>query len=327
MRSTSYGIGSGFSAIIGTISLLTTISFVFGCGGGSGPGTGSTACVSGTLVVGTVDSSGNVNPTSTIVSGATVWLEYQPPISPAGGRFVEAVGSFVQSTTSDGAGNFNFCSVTAGIYQIVADAMTLPGTAAPPDVTIAGDVSVSAAGGPTDLTIPIAPFVPDNPPALLSGQFSTANMPRTSGDAITFAATEDSALIPFLQIADSSGALAQTAVPGLAITSRSPGTNCPASNVCPSATNCACYTATVPSGVPVTGMANNSGNGYQTVLPSGDTRLVVSGAITAEARSNAGRGVSPAPLVCSPSSLTTSDFQWNPVGAVSVPSLNFQSCD
>ena len=92
-----------------SVCALTAVASA-GCGTGLfGKGSGSTQ-IGGTVVVATVGSS-SVTPGSTVVPGATVWLEQQ---SRAVGTV--AVENLIETATADNNGKFQFGIVPQGTY-------------------------------------------------------------------------------------------------------------------------------------------------------------------------------------------------------------------
>ena len=259
------------------------------------------------------------------VAGATVWLEQQSHAVAVGGSTSTVTAeNFIQNTRSDSNGQFSFCPVGPGTYELAADAQAMPGGANPSMATITTGIQVQSTGGPNGLVIPLVP-APTSTPAQVAGTFTTANQAGTAGDDITFAGSQVYqngssslyALVPFYTVGNGS-AQVPTATLGAIDTAASPGTDCASSNTCPAGTNCACYSFQGPPAPPIVGAAGSSGSGY--VYPAGSLSKP-QGAVDAQALSQ-----TTGSPVCSPTELMTALFGWAS-GADAAPLLSFSTCD
>jgi hypothetical protein len=107
------------------------------------------------------------------IPSATVWLEQQSKtVAVQGSTQPDTVEKFVASTLTDGDGRFEFCPFAAGSYEIVADAASLPATAASSNATVTTRIAVTKSGGPNNLVIPIV--AETNGPGSIVGAFTTA---------------------------------------------------------------------------------------------------------------------------------------------------------
>lgn len=224
-----------------------------GCGPTTGGG-GNSASLSGTVVVANV-SSGTVTPTSTAVSGASVWIELQNSSnSPFQNLF-----AFL---TTDNKGKFQSGSLPKGTYQIVVDAQAMPNSDFPSDPTIA----VNATNGSNSLMIPLVAATVNA--AIAQGQVTSVNpssAPISIGvifgglENFTFpGGSSGLALIPFFP----SNTIPVMNGLGETTTGQSPGTNCISPAGCGSSAVCACYQLALPASLPVVGTANNDGSNY-----------------------------------------------------------------
>lgn len=287
---------------------------------------GTNPLIAGTIELGQAQGStvALVTPT-TPVAGAAVWLEQQSHTVAVGGSSTTVTAeNFIQNTRSDSNGQFSFCPVGPGTYELATDAQAMPGGANPSMATITTGIQVQSSGGPNALVIPLVP-APTATPAQVAGTFTTANTAGTAGDDITFAGTQVYqngtsslyAMVPFYTVGNGSSQV-PTATLGAIDTSASPGTDCPSTNTCPAGTNCACYSFQVPPAPPIVGAAGSSGSGY--VYPTASLSKP-QGAVDAQALSQ-----TTGSPVCSPTELMTALFGWAS-GADPAPLLSFTACD
>ncbi len=313
--------------------------------------------IAGTIVIG--QSAGPGQPVTVptpssayTVAGASVWLEQEPsapnaalgtPAPASGATPTESVSQLVMATVSDANGNFEFCPVGPGTYDIVVDAPQLSSANPNPGgPTILSGVQVGPTGGASGLVIPLlpqpSPAATGTPLwAQMAGEVSTQNSPSTSGDfvrlnaAVSFTpgASATPVLAPVPLIVPPTGTPGGTLPPsGLVITSPSPDTtNCPSvsSVACPSGANCACFTLAVPASPPVVGLASQTNTTFtQSSSNTADFSL------TAVALS-----MSTQQPVCSPSMLFANPVTVQGGGVVTplgniaggVPALEFLGCD
>ena len=266
-----------------------------GCGGRGLFGRASSP-IGGTVVVANV-SGGAVNPTSTVVPNAKVWLEQQSHSAARQGDGTVTVENVIQTTQSDSTGKFQFGLVVQGTYEIVASVASMPGGGNPSNATIATGVTEASSGSPNNLTIPLV--AESGSAAVIQGIFTTTSI-SGQGATISYAGVQAftppgggtvQALIPFFDTLSSP-------VPPAINTSLSPGTGCTALSTCPFGTNCACYQIGLPASNPVVGAANSGGTGYAVpaagqVIYSIDAPATVIGGSTAD---------------CSPSELVSPSF-------------------
>lgn len=290
---------------------------------------------------------------SVMVPNANVWLEQEPSAAnySVGTPSAEPsptptpsapVNEVVQTTATDSNGNFGFCPIPVGTYDIVADSESLPGSGAPSAATITRGVTVSNSGL-TGLMIPLVPqptpAATPAGPATIAGEFTTTSSPNASptppgtGDDITFNALQaipSSSPVVQAAIPVFSGTVPSGAVPPVVTTSASPA-NCTALGItatCPGdGTNCECFGAQVPSANPVVATApSTDGSGYtQPDATSTPIPYSISGAAT-QIGTTTGE--------CNPSMLVTDPT--NPINVpagqeattnASIPTLSFQGCD
>ena len=257
--------------------------------------TGTTAGPSSPVTIGT-----------TAVPGANVWLETEPPAAnvpqaaPTPTGTTVSVNDVVAEATTDSDGNFSFCPVPTGTYDIVVDSPTVPSASNPSDATITTGVAVAASGGPNGLEIPI---LEGAAASTLNAQVTTTStVPPGLGDDIDFLGTQGFG----------TGAASQAPVPLYTGSGSSPVTTALTSNgcisVCPTGTNCACFSLVMPSDNPVTG----AGGSYTSGASGADYSLF--GAATA---------IGTTTSVCAPSELVSAPH----ASPLPTPTLSFAGCD
>lgn len=222
-------------------------------------------------------------------------------------RDAQGFDRVIMQTRADANGNFTFCPLPEGSYDIVATALSGSGVTYNP--TIAFQVPVGTALG----NIPLVPETgPSTAPATLTGTVTTS-----TGSAPTSADIALSAL----QTATPAGAspvdvtipLLDNLTPNVAT---APGT-------CPAGTSCATYTLFVPASNPSVG----------TFSPSGITYAPpASGAVNYKVNARASVPLSGGTPNCSPAELTTnqdaagSPLAVAPGATTTVQRLNFTAC-
>src|SRR5579875_500733 len=260
--------------------------------------------VSGQIVHATLNGS-VVTPTTTGVSGAQVWLEQQSRTATVAGETGTpasvSVENLVQATVSDASGNFTFCPVAQGSYEIVADAAPLGVGTFPSFPTVTTGVAMSTMAT-TGVIVPLVQQT--TAPVLIAGLVSgTANnegvpldvrvaatqqttlmLSGTGTGGISASATPTStptggvaaAQAPVVNQAagDPTGPVQVliptfangTAPTNLLLTTNPNGTTAPSCTSlalsCATGTDCACYSASVPSGEVLVGSMSTSGSGY-----------------------------------------------------------------
>ncbi len=275
---------------------------------------GHAITIGGTVVVANV-SGGAVNPTSTVVPNAKVWLEQQSHQASRQGGGTVTVENVIQMTQSDSSGKFQFGVVPEGTYEIVAAVASMPGNGKPSNATIATAIQQASSGGPNNLTIPLVAEAGNA--AVIQGLFTTTS-PSGQGATISYAGVQAfappgggtvQALVPFFD------GLSQPVPPAIN-TSLSPGTGCTALSTCPFGTNCACYQIGLPASNPVVGTANLDGTGYA-VPAAGQAIYSMDAAATVIGGSAAD---------CVPGELVSSSFAAGSGGTTIAPQLDFIGC-
>ncbi|MBF6569576.1 MAG: DUF4382 domain-containing protein [Candidatus Binataceae bacterium] len=278
--------------------------------------------ISGTVVVGTANGAGStVTPGATTVANAQVWLETDStqsvvegtPSAPASNPTNAPVNSVVASTTTDANGNFVFCPVPTGSYDIVVDAdagSSANFTTNPSDATITTGVTPTA-DGLSGITIPLVEgtTTATTLSAQVSTQVSTA-VPSTVagvGDDIEFFGTQSfSAANPAkqAQIPPYSG----TAVEPQTTTTTANSGCASVPTICPVGTNCVCFPVALPPDNPVVGPL---GGTYTTGATPGDYALLGSAS-----------EIGTTTPACSPSQLVSV-----PAASYALPTLSFTGCN
>jgi Domain of unknown function (DUF4382) len=298
----------------------------------------TTAIISGVVVEGNVSNTDVVPDTASPVAGANLWLESQtPPLDYTVGTPAAAptpvtaqVENVVRTTTSAADGSFGFCPMPAGTYEIVSDSSSMPSTGGSSNATITTGVVVTNSGGPNDLVIPLladetAPATPATLQSIVTTENSTT--PPGAGDNVALAGVQ-----PF----DGDSGIVQAIVPPLTGTLPAPGSdglpsvtttsavdaaNCSdagvSAAVCPTGTNCACFTLALPASNPVIGSASSG-----TYAAPAPTPAVYS--VTGAASSL----TTPGAPECAPSTMITDPASPLAVpAAIATPILSFGACD
>ncbi|MGH7814011.1 MAG: choice-of-anchor D domain-containing protein [Candidatus Binataceae bacterium] len=265
-------------------------------------GVPTTITISGKVVQGSIGG-GTVTPNSPVapVVGAPVWLEavyilsptptVQPtptmlPTPTAAPTVISSPLYLIQTTVTDGSGNFSFTGVptygSPNSFVVVTDSNSLPTGGSPSDATITGPLE--PAGLLTGLEIPLIPATNSSTNSL-QGMFSTAGLggPGT-GDDVTFVPAQPvvgailfpgyseseldvDALVP--PLADPNGTTngSQNGTGGAPyLTTTAAGTDC-TGGCTDSSTNCACFSIAAPNGNPVSGAPSTNGTGYTQPTP------------------------------------------------------------
>jgi hypothetical protein len=216
------------------------------------------------------------------------------------------VDRVIMATVTDSNGNFVFCPVPAGMYDVVTTAINGAGTAYAA-TAITGVQPGNALGN--------VPMMPVLLPASITGQITTS-----TGSAATAADLSLSAL----QQITVGGATVMITTPlaqqsaATATLTTAPGPGCPAN------TDCADYTLTVPAANPSVGTFTASGNQTPAPPPEG----TVGYSLDANAFVPDSAGTSD----CSPSNLQTNQTSTNaPLtvtvgGSVTAATLAFTAC-
>ncbi len=254
---------------------------------------------------------GEVSLQSSSISGKVVDSATSMPIS--GGTVIVAleqnvngVDRVVQQTMADASGNFTFCPVMDGTYDVVAAAVDGNG------VAYAATVTTGVAGGTSMGNVPIiATTGMSTAVASIAGQATTS-----TGTAATSADLEISAL-------QSIGNNVLATIPLAAQSAVTLSLATAADAACPANTNCAGYTLSVPGLNPNVGAFNSAGTTYMqnTLDPVG---------YTVDARAFV--PMSGGAANCNPSGLMTSTLQGGgalvvtPGGSVTAETLAFTAC-
>jgi hypothetical protein len=181
------------------------------------------------------------------------------------------VDRILMQTAADANGNFRFCPLPAGTFDIVIDAVTAS------NVPYNATVVLNVTNGTNLNTIPLVAETGATAPAVLQG-FVTATKGTSEATAdVTLAALQTVALsgsgsrqitVPL----ESANAGATPAVASTGTVSVEANTNCPVG--APANSNCAQYTLVVPASNPNVGVFSSSGVTY-TAPTSGDVLFTV----------------------------------------------------
>ncbi len=216
------------------------------------------------------------------------------------------VDRVIMETVTDANGQFVFCPVPSGTYDVVISAINDAGTA------YAATVITGVQPGHTLGHVPLTTAAT---PASITGQITT-----TTGSAATAADLTLSALQPITE----NGAMVLITTPlaqqsaATATITTAPGVSCPANN------DCASYTVSIPALNPSVGAFSTSGN--QTPAPP------AGGAVNYTMDAVAFVPGSASTLDCTPSDLRTSQASTNaplavtPGNSLTAATLAFTSC-
>ena len=232
---------------------------------------------------------GEVSLNSSSISGKLVDKATNLPL--VGGKAIVAleqkdsanVDRIIMHTTPDASGNFAFCPVPAGTYDVVAVGVNGAGVAYA--ATITTGVQPGTALGNLPL---IAQGAPNTAPGSITGQVTT-----TTGSAATAADVSVAAL----QTVSIGGANVQVIIPLAQASSATASLSTANGASCPGNTACASYTLQVPAANPTVGAFSSSGTTY-TAGAAGSVNYSVNA--LAFVPSSGGTAD------CSPSSLTVS---------------------
>lgn len=153
------------------------------------------------------------------------------------------VDRVIMETMADSAGNFTFCPVAAGTYDVVATAINGAG------VQYAATITTGVQAGTTMGKVPVIAQTAPTAPAILTGQVNTAGASGgASADVTVSALQSDGTLLVTIPLAQQSESSA--VVPTIA------------GGTCPSGSNCGSYTLNVPAANPNVGAFASSGTKY-----------------------------------------------------------------
>jgi hypothetical protein len=185
------------------------------------------------------------------IPGATVLLEQ-----------VDSTGidRVMRAGTTGSDGNFIFCPLPAGNYDVVVAAQTTSGTLVTTtyNATVAFNVPLGTALGNIPLTAEAAPPVP-SAGAMITGQVTTTGSGGATVADITLSALQ--------QATPTAGTTIQVTVPVFGVSSEPPvvttsATPTPATPACPASNDCFNYSLTVPASNPQVGTFVNGSISY-----------------------------------------------------------------
>lgn len=209
------------------------------------------------------------------------------------------VDRVIMETVTDANGNFVFCPAPSGTFDVVISAINGAGTAYAATV-ITGVQSGNGLGH--------IPMTTAGAPASITGQITT-----TTGSAATAADLQLSALQPITE----NSATVMITTP-LAQQSAATATLTTVTGTCPTNTDCASYTLSVPASNPSVGAFSTSGNQTPGPPASGAVNYTVDAVAFAPGSSST--------LDCSPSDLQTSPLAVTAGNSFTAATLKFTSC-
>jgi hypothetical protein len=284
---------------------------------------GTSPLIAGNVVAGTLSgTSVNIPGTPQPVPNAVVWLEQQSSAVPVQGGGSDTVENFIGSTITDSSGNFEFCPVATGTYDIVVDAASMPAGGGSSNGTVSTGISVTSSGGPNNLMIPLV--AEEAGPATVDGAFTTANSDAATVDDITYTDLQPfnpgggpvQALVPFFTV---NGDASTT--PAVTTTTDAADSGCAVPPpACSGSTHCVCVSYTAPNSNLVVGAANSTGAGY-TIGTAAPVTGSLDGLASQEGSSNS-------VPECNPSQMDTAPFNLMPAPGISqAGTLAFTGCD
>ncbi len=247
---------------------------------------------------------GEVSIQTSSISGKVVISGTTNPIS--GGKTIAAleqadangIDRVVMETVPDANGNFTFCPVAAGTYDVVVFA--IDGN----NVAYAATVTTGVAPGNNLGNVPMVPTSGNSTgPATITGRVTTS-----TGAAATVADIQLSAL-------QSISASTMVTVPLAAQSSATASLSTASGASCPANTDCVSYTVQVPGVNPNVGAANSG-----SYMQSNATPVTITMDALAFVQGSGGTAD------CSPSEQKTSAITVTPGGTPSAPDLVFTGC-
>lgn len=217
------------------------------------------------------------------------------------------VDRVVMQTTTDSAGNFNFCPVPAGTYDVVAVIVSSTSNTAFAATVTTGAAPGNALGNVTMNAVTGA----STAPAILNGDVSTANS-STGGVVadITLAALQQATIGSATSFTVPAGAQSTT----LNVTTTKPA-SC-TSTSCPTFT--ATYSMSVPPVNPTTGAFTAGTATHYTAGATGNANYIIEG--NAFVPGSAGQSD------CNPSRVPSATVSVGPGSTTSIPTLAFIGC-
>ncbi len=198
---------------------------------------------------------GEISTNSTSIQGTVTDSATQQPITP--GSIVVAleqpdsngIDRVVMQTLADSNGNFVFCPLAPGNYDVVVDAMSKLG------VTYAATVTRGVPAGTSMGNIPLIaePVASGQAPATIQGQVSSTG--SSGAQAISVA-------ISALQPVTLNGSTVQVSIPLPQQSTVTTTLDTASGSGCPSGTDCASYSLVVPAANPNVGQFSSGGTTY-----------------------------------------------------------------
>jgi hypothetical protein len=251
---------------------------------------------------------GEVGATSSSISGKVIDKTTLAPI--AGGKTVVAleqkdsagIDRVIMQTTADAAGNFNFCPVPAGTYDVVAAAVNGAGVGYAATVTFG--VQPGNSLGNVQM---VAQTSANTAPASLTGLVTSAGgsgvvSVNVSLSVLQTLGTTVTITVPAAQQSSAIASLATAATS--------------ASLTCPIGTDCQKYTLSVPAVVPTTGTFSATGTLYTAGV----------GAATYVVEGHAFGSTSTTPDPCTPAIVASTPTTASPGLSTSVSTIAFVGC-
>jgi hypothetical protein len=247
---------------------------------------------------------GEASTTSASINGTLVDKGTGHPI--LGGKSIVAleqasggVDRMVLQTTPDALGNFVFCPVPAGVYDVVAVAVSGAG------VSYAATITTGVSPGNALGSVPMNPVTGANTSeGSIVGMITTTNAGSATSADITLSVLQSVGGVQFtIPLAQQSSTTVTLAT--------APGT------ACPSNTDCASYTLDLPGVNPTVGAFNSGGTSYNTGATGAASYVVEAQAFVP------GSGGAPD---CSPSAISTPAQSVSPGNTTNAPTLALSGC-
>jgi len=270
---------------------------------------------------------GQVSTNNSGIGGQVVDSVTKQPISGSVQVAIEqqdssGVDRIVMQMVADGNGNFRFCPLPTGIFDIVVVGI------GPGNLPYNATTVLNIPNGTNLGTVPLVAEIDASAPAVLQGVVTATNgsSPATIDVSLSALQTVPSGNSSSLQITIPLQTIPATDTTPEVDSTRTIGvsdaTNCPSTGV-PANANCASYTLVVPASNPSVGLYSSSGFSYSTPT-SGDVLF----AVDARAAQSSGGGLAD----CMPSEQTTSKdsigqpLKALPASAITVAEIDFSGC-
>lgn len=231
------------------------------------------------------------------IAGAMVLVEQVPS-----GQTGTPTDQVMAANVTDASGNFIFCPLPAGSYDVVVAALS-GGVAYDATITFSVPLGTALSSIPLVAETGLA-----TGPGTINGQVTTTSMASTATAA-------DATVVALQSATPSGGSAVNVTIPTFAGTTSFPLTTAP--GTCPAGTDCASYSLVVPASNPSVGTFNPSGTTYS---------APATGNAAYSLQANAATTTSSTTADCNPSSVLVTPPAIAPGGTVMAPVIAFAAC-